>query len=72
VVKKFQKDTINLTGGRNEDADIQIERLEKRHGFNLSKYNIDKRTALRNCVTPELGLHILNESKREVYFDLFK
>jgi hypothetical protein len=27
---------------------------------------------LRNAVEPELGLHILNESKKEVYKELFK
>ena len=54
----FPKDTINLTGGEHEDAEIQIERLEKKHGFNLSKYKLDKRTALRNCVNPEVSLHI--------------
>lgn len=70
--KEFAKDTINLTGGRNEDADVQIKRLQDRHGFDLTKYNIDKRTALRNCVTPELGLHILNESKQNIYKELFK
>jgi len=55
-------DTINLTGGRNEDADIQIKRLETRHGFNLDKYKINKRLVLRNCVNPELGKHILDQA----------
>jgi len=69
--RNFDKDTINLTGGKNENANIQINRLQKRHGFNLDNYNIDKRTALRNCVTPELGIHILNESKRNIHPELF-
>ena len=69
--RDFAKDTINLTGGRNEDAEVQIKRLQDRHGFDLSSYEIDKRTALRNCVTPELGLHILNESKRIIQPELF-
>jgi DNA (cytosine-5)-methyltransferase 1 len=34
-------------------------------------YDRDKRTLLNNAIEPELGLHILNESKREVYGDLF-
>jgi len=39
----------------------QIPQLEKIHGFNLSKYKLkNKRQILRNCVKPELGLHILN------------
>ena len=37
----------------------RIKQYEKIQGFNLDKYrNIDKRTILRNCVRPELGLHI--------------
>lgn len=33
------------------------------YDFDLSKYSIkDKRKILRNCVNPELGLHILNQS----------
>ena len=56
----FNPDTINLTGGRNEDANIQIKRLEARHDFNLDKYKINKRLVLRNCVNPELGKHILD------------
>ncbi len=37
---------------------------EKKTSFDLSVYKgVDKRLALRNCVRPELGLHILNESK---------
>jgi len=41
------------------------EFLQKQFGFNLDKAtNIDKRKVLRNCVLPELGLHILNASKK--------
>lgn len=73
--KKFPKDHINLTGGVNEDADIQIKRLQEKHNINLDKYTIDKRTALRNCVSPEIGLFILeqaiNESKRNIQPELF-
>ena len=37
------------------------ERLSKLFGINLDKYTgIDKRKALRNCVLPELGKHILD------------
>lgn len=35
--------------------------LSEKLGFNLDKYTgIDKRKLLRNCVVPEMGLHILN------------
>jgi len=47
--------------------------LSMAKGFDLSSYgNIDKRKVLRNCVNPHLGLHILNESKRSVYPELFR
>lgn len=37
-----------------------VESLQKRKGFDLSKYSgIDKRKALRNCVEPEVGKLIL-------------
>lgn len=43
------------------------EFLQEKIGFNIDGYNgIDKRLLLRNCVLPELGLHILNESKRNI------
>ena len=39
----------------------QIPDLQIHHGYNLDKYKIpNKRQVLRNCVYPELGLHILN------------
>ena len=40
-----------------------VEDLEKKHGFDLSKYKINrfkKRTMLRNCVAPELGKYIFD------------
>jgi DNA (cytosine-5)-methyltransferase 1 len=61
------------TQGREHDSKIDV--LEQRKGFDLSKVivgGLDKKLLLRNCVEPELGLHILNESKREEYGDLFK
>jgi len=43
-----------------------ISELELRKGFNLkNRQGIDKRTLLRNCVEPELGLHIFQEAFRE-------
>lgn len=42
-------------------------------GFDLSNYSgIQKEHILRNCVNPELGLHILNESKRNIQPELFQ
>ena len=49
---------------------VQIPDLQKIHGFDLSKYKLEnKRQILRNCVLPELGLHVFNsafKSKQEV------
>lgn len=40
--------------------------FEKFYGFKLSKYKgFDKRLVLRNCVEPEVGLHILKNSTRK-------
>lgn len=49
-------------GSRMHDGGIPA--LEKRKGFDLTKYNgIDKVKVLRNCVEPETGLHILNMAR---------
>jgi len=49
---------------------VQIPELQKIHRFDLSKYSLEnKRQILRNCVSPELGEHILNcvfKSKQSV------
>ena|SRR3990167_4481291 len=37
-----------------------IESLGERKGFDLSKYKVDKRLALRNAVEPEIGKHIIH------------
>lgn len=43
--------------------------LEEKFGFDLSKYSgFDKRKALRNCVVPEMGLHILNAAFKKYKF----
>jgi len=44
-----------------------IKEKEKLKGFNLDIYKgIDKRKILRNCVTPKLGLHILNMARSDI------
>ena len=41
-----------------------VESLQSRKQVDLSNYDIiNKRQILRNCVEPELGLHIINQSK---------
>ena len=52
--KDFAKDNIRTA---------QIPDLQKKYGFDLSGVVIsDKRQVLRNCVLPELGLHIFTEA----------
>lgn len=41
--------------------------LQAEFGINLDEYKgIDKRTIIRNCVVPELGLHILSEATKQL------
>ena len=57
---------IQITGGKgNETDNQQIKRLQKELGFDLSKFKIDKRLALRNCVEPEIALHIFKMAFKE-------
>jgi len=47
---------------KSREHDSSIEILQQRKGFDLTQFSkIDKKTILRNCVEPEVGLHILNE-----------
>lgn len=49
-----------------------VKEFEDKLGFDLSKYNVaNKRLLLRNCVEPEIGLHILNCSTQETNISLF-
>jgi len=51
------------TDNRNH-RDGTVESLQSRKQIDLSKYDIiNKRQILRNCVEPELGLHIIKQSK---------
>lgn len=50
----------------------EIKELQELYGIDLSKYKLkNKRQILRNCVEPELGLHILNESFVDIQPELF-
>ena len=51
-----------------KDADINrgnIKEWQDLHGFDISKYKLNTRRdkVLRNCVQPNLGLHILNTAR---------
>lgn len=66
VEGKFEKIKIYLTNGKNKETDKQqIERLQKELGFNLSKFKVDKRLLLRNCVEPKVGLHLFKLAVKE-------
>lgn len=42
----------------------QIPQLSEKYGYDLSGYKVsNKRQILRNCVEPQLGLHILKEAQ---------
>jgi len=62
----------NITLPRNDIANIKPS--DEIYGFNLEGRDCGHRKdqVLRNCVNPELGLHILNESKRDVQPELFR
>lgn len=50
-----------FSGHGHREHEGNIAELQKRKGFDLSKYKgVDKRLLLRNCVEPELGKHILD------------
>ena len=69
--KEFKKDQIGITGGRNLKESEAIKIMEDNLGIDLSKHKTsNKRLMLRNCVNPELGLHIFKEAFRE-YKTLF-
>lgn len=55
--KEFTKDVIRKA---------QIPQLQAKYGYDLSGYKVkNKRQVLRNCVEPEIGLHILEEVEKD-------
>lgn len=66
LIRQFDIGNRNHRGGT-------VESLQQRKRLDISRYDIqNKRQILRNCVEPKLGLHILNESKRDIQSDLWK
>jgi DNA (cytosine-5)-methyltransferase 1 len=56
----------NMRASTRKEPEDNLRSLEKFHNFDLSKYDTsDKRKLLRNCVKPELGLHIFNMAYKE-------
>lgn len=55
-IKSIPLDADNIDKGK-------VKEWEQKLGYDLSKYTgVNKRLVLRNCVRPELGLHILQEA----------
>lgn len=55
-IQKIDLDTDNIDKGK-------VREWEQKLGYDLSKYTgVNKRLVLRNCVRPELGLHIFEEA----------
>lgn len=61
----FIINNINVKSGMHSGT---ISELEKRKGFNIKKYKLRHRkdVILRNCVEPELGLHIFECAYKKV------
>jgi len=55
---------ININIKNDDIRTAQIPQLQKKLNINLDNYKLEnKRQILRNCVEPELGLHIINQAK---------
>ncbi len=72
----FHIQTISVSGddiSSRGDGRMNKKREHKLE-FYINKYKLSERkaTILRNCVNPYLGLHILNESKRDIQAELFR
>ena len=63
-------DISNINHGNRNHRGGTVVSLQERKQFDLSKFNIsNKRQILRNCVEPEVGLHVFNcafKTKQEV------
>ena len=70
--KRLAVSVTNSRQSTRREVNGNIETLEEYLGFDLKKYKLpDKQKTLANCVNPYLGLHILNESKKGLYQELF-
>lgn len=62
-IPKIKMGNRNHRGGN-------VESLQERKNINIDGYNIkNKRQMLRNCVEPELGLHVMNSIKHYTTLD---
>lgn len=71
--KGFNITLLNTRASTRREQEVILKDLQAYHEFDLAPYKIsDKRRLLANCVKSELGLHILNESKRDIQPELFR
>ena len=61
-IPSFEYDKIDNYGKQKDDALF----LSRTYGYELSQLKgVDKQKVLRNCVIPEMGLHILNAAMKK-------
>ena len=61
--------TTSITTAGNPVKKFNVSDYEKRYGYDLSKYKIaNKILLLRNCVEPEVGLHIISSAITPLHF----
>lgn len=71
ITKKEKDLSVTITNSRastRRTKEEYLSKLEKYHGFDMSKYNIaitKKTEYLANCVRPGLGLHVWNCAFKE-------
>ena len=73
VKRNFNICKARASTRKNQQDDVK--ELEEFHKIKLPNdidRSINQRLILRNCVYPPLGLHILNESKRDIQPELFR
>ena len=70
VKRSFNICKARASTRKNQEEDVK--ELEEFHKIKLPIGTKNQRLLLRNCVYPELGLHILKESFRNIQGELFK
>jgi hypothetical protein len=72
-IRKIKQRRTKIAGFKGKD--ISAKKIAEGHGLvvnNWHEFKGNKAQIVNNCVEPELGLHILNESKQNIYQELFK
>jgi DNA (cytosine-5)-methyltransferase 1 len=69
IIPKFA-DRLKVRNDKGCTLDIKMKAKDF-NIVNFYNYDGDKRTLLNNCIEPELGLHILNESTKGTQGNLF-